>query len=225
MTETLSHKKGIKITSNLSTNRRQALKEFYKLQESQKQRLQELAEERAEAQPVQPTEIQQATTDEPDDGPNTDTKEPSLEDFEEFVKSSEFKTLLKVENKICEELNSNQSEIKSIIYNNYYELIKINDVLLNMKKRNEGTTDGDSDDVISNLSKIKSRVVELRGMDMNVIPSGSAKNKSLQKSLGGVLVAPRIPRDSLKTIEDMLPDLNGESLILQMNELKRKALN
>lgn len=110
-------------------SRRKLLKEFYKLQESNKKDLEKL----------DLTQTPQPETDLEDRD-----DELTLESFDEFVKSQDFKTLILKENSITEQLNSNQGEIKSIVYNNYYEFIKISNYLELLEKGSGRETNTDN---------------------------------------------------------------------------------
>ncbi|ESX01835.1 hypothetical protein KL918_004808 [Ogataea parapolymorpha] len=179
------------------SSRRKALKEFYKLQEQTQQQL----------------ENAQLTHEEPAEEP-----ELTLENVDDFIKNSDFKKLLETENEIIEQLNSNQAEIKSIIYNNYYELIKINDVLMDLKSWNS-----EDDGVGENLQKIRSKIQSLRTQDFQLLPEPvEVRGEKISKSINKLLLDNKIDKKTADAIDDSLPELSGESLLLQMNELKNK---
>ncbi|KAG7876431.1 hypothetical protein KL938_004499 [Ogataea parapolymorpha] len=179
------------------SSRRKALKEFYKLQEQTQQQL----------------ENAQLSHEEPAEEP-----ELTLENVDDFIKNSDFKKLLETENEIIEQLNSNQAEIKSIIYNNYYELIKINDVLMDLKSWNS-----EDDGVGENLQKIRSKIQSLRAQDFQLLPEPvEVRGEKISKSINKLLLDNKIDKKTADAIDDSLPELSGESLLLQMNELKNK---
>ncbi|KAG7797353.1 hypothetical protein KL944_004838 [Ogataea haglerorum] len=179
------------------SSRRKALKEFYRLQEQGQQQLEsaQLGHEEAAEEP-----------------------ELTLENVDEFIRNSDFKKLLETENDITEELNSNQAEIKSIIYNNYYELIKISDVLMELKSWNN-----EDDGVAENLHKIRGKIQSLRAQDLRLLAEPvEVKGEKISKSINKLLLDSKIDKKTADAIDDSLPELSGESLLLQMNELKNK---
>ncbi|KAH3678509.1 hypothetical protein WICMUC_001526 [Wickerhamomyces mucosus] len=114
----ISFKKPIKIKNELNSQRRNALKEFYKLQQEEKQL------------------NQKSQTDENNDN-NDDNSDDELENEvlqdkpvkEIDIINSDFKDILIHTNRLSSSINLINSSIKNIIYNNYYELIKLNDFL------------------------------------------------------------------------------------------------
>ncbi|KAG7703354.1 hypothetical protein KL929_004739 [Ogataea haglerorum] len=179
------------------SSRRKALKEFYRLQEQGQQQLEsaQLGHEETAEKP-----------------------ELTLENVDEFIRNSDFKKLLETENDITEELNSNQAEIKSIIYNNYYELIKISDVLMELKSWNN-----EDDGVAENLHKIRGKIQSLRAQDLRLLAEPvEVKGEKISKSINKLLLDSKIDKKTADAIDDSLPELSGESLLLQMNELKNK---
>ncbi|KAG7693644.1 hypothetical protein KL933_004590 [Ogataea haglerorum] len=179
------------------SSRRKALKEFYRLQEQGQQQLEsaQLGHEETAEKP-----------------------ELTLENVDEFIRNSDFKKLLETENDITEELNSNQAEIKSIIYNNYYELIKISDVLMELKSWNN-----EDDGMAENLHKIRGKIQSLRAQDLRLLAEPvEVKGEKISKSINKLLLDSKIDKKTADAIDDSLPELSGESLLLQMNELKNK---
>ncbi|KAH3667624.1 hypothetical protein OGATHE_003147 [Ogataea polymorpha] len=144
--------------------------------------------------------------------------ELTLENVDDFIQNSDFKKLLETENEIIQQLNSNEAEIKSIIYNNYYELIKINDVLMDLKSWN-----GEDDGVGENLQKIRNKIQSLRTQDFQLLPEPvEVRGEKVSKSINKLLLDNKIDKKTADAIDDSLPELSGESLLLQMNELKNK---
>lgn len=107
----LSFKKPLRVRNELSGKRRNALKEYYKL----KQQQQEVKEKKEESESEDEILTNEILQDKP-------IEEIDLQD-------AEFKEILQKTNKLTSSINLINSSIKDIIYNNYYELIKLNDYL------------------------------------------------------------------------------------------------
>lgn len=104
------------------SSRRKALQEFYHLQKQNQET------------------PDPETASEPTKAPNTDRKQSitngidfdDAESFKTYVKNTPIEEILKLRNTITGDLNSHDLEKKAIIYDNYYELIKLNDTLKNI---------------------------------------------------------------------------------------------
>lgn len=103
----ISHKKASK-----SEQRRNALKEYYRLQREQQQTL---PQKRPVAQ---------------------DDDEHSGEPQEIDLAHCDFRTLITQTNNLSASINTINSTTKNIVYNNYYELIKLNDFLNDLTQLN-----------------------------------------------------------------------------------------
>ncbi|CCH46024.1 Vacuolar protein sorting-associated protein [Wickerhamomyces ciferrii] len=114
----ISYKKPVKIKNELNEKRRNALKEYYKLKKQEK----EQKNVQQENKPVR---------DEDSDGEEI-TAEAPVDDID-FL-NVDFKDLVKDTNKLTSSINLINSSIKNIIYNNYYELIKLNDFLKDLNE-------------------------------------------------------------------------------------------
>ncbi|KAG0673367.1 hypothetical protein C6P40_003030 [Pichia californica] len=90
----------------------------------------------------------------------------SIDDMDEFVATESYINILKVENKVLDKLNSAKSEIKSTIYNNYYELIKINNILGDLIKPND--SDVHADTITDNLNTIRENMKKIKSLDIDV---------------------------------------------------------
>jgi hypothetical protein len=101
----ISHKKASK-----SEQRRNALKEYYKLKKQEG--------EKTAVPPPTPQE----------------TEEADLTPQEIDLSQCDFKTLITETNKLSSSINMINSTTKNIVYNNYYELIKLNDFLDDLKQ-------------------------------------------------------------------------------------------
>lgn len=103
------------------SSRRKALQEFYHLQ---KQQNQEVPTIEVQSEAPQTTDRKQSITN----GIDFD----DAESFKAYVKNTPIEDILKLRNTITGDLNSHDLEKKAIIYDNYYELIKLNDTLKNI---------------------------------------------------------------------------------------------
>ncbi|KAK6458122.1 uncharacterized protein RJT20DRAFT_29012 [Scheffersomyces xylosifermentans] len=115
------------------SSRRKALQEFYNIQQKEQEQQQD------QQQNDHHTATDGGKTNGSVEKKQYHTKESlaSLQDTEEmerFVKSSTIEDILKLRNTITSKLNSHDSEKKSIIYDNYYELIKLNQTLADISK-------------------------------------------------------------------------------------------
>jgi hypothetical protein len=98
-----------------------------------------------------------------------------IEDIDRFIATESYLNILKAENKVLDKLNSSKSEIKSIIYNNYYELIKINDVLEELTKPTDGKAYFES--INENLNTIRSNLTKIEGCDIDIFDDLHTKKK------------------------------------------------
>ncbi|ODV87802.1 hypothetical protein CANARDRAFT_26007 [[Candida] arabinofermentans NRRL YB-2248] len=214
--------------------RRKALQDFYKLQESQKKQLDQVTMENS-------NDVGDGGIDKTTNLPkqNIVETELTLDNFDSYISNTNFIKILETATKITENLNYNQSEIKSIIYNNYYELIKINDVLQNLNERNEQDIVKGKGGITENLNSIKENLQSLKEMDLDIfaedkkdqsvgdeatIESNDSidpqKMEELSKSINGLILSKKLSKSRLEMIDSLLPQLKGESIILQMNEIK-----
>lgn len=90
----------------------------------------------------------------------------SIGDLDEFIANESYLNILKVENKVLDQLNSSKSEIKSTIYNNYYELIKINNVLGDLLRPNDSEVY--SDTITHNLNTIRDNMQKIKSLDIDI---------------------------------------------------------
>lgn len=108
------------------SSRRKALQEFYHLQQSQ-------SNQRKNNEGENGNNEQDKSTEETDDNSAKAEVQPSslktAEDVEQFIKTSSTRDILKLRNKIQLQLSSSSQKKKEIIYDNYYELIKLSNML------------------------------------------------------------------------------------------------
>jgi len=115
----ISYKKPVKIKNELNEKRRNALKGYYKLQKQQKLEQSQSTRERKDS-------VQDVDSD------GEIVADQSVKEID--LVNSEFKDLLKDTNKLTSSINLINSSIKNIIYNNYYELIKLNEFLKDLNE-------------------------------------------------------------------------------------------
>lgn len=122
------------------SSRRKALQDFYKLHQ-----------EKGESTPEPaPQEAKEEETKDPEEPTlPEDLSDPSK--MKEFIKTASVSQLLKVRNTASGKLNYHDSEKKSIIYDNYYELIKLNQVLsdLSGKEKKKSVLDEEEKEVVT----------------------------------------------------------------------------
>ncbi|QPG73728.1 hypothetical protein FOA43_001041 [Brettanomyces nanus] len=201
--------------------RRRALKEFYKLQKEQLKQMETKVGAAEEANKSSMKEEEQQNEE--------DNRKLVLtvDNFDEYVKKVDFIRLLKEEDEILEELGNNQSEIKSIIYNNYYELIKINEILMNMKRNDDEDGGNEIKSVETNLNNVKKSLGTLKEVDLGALEEtkrDKIDRKVVEDMCKGInrMILGRGGKEIVDGIDGVLPELSGESLILQMNEVKER---
>lgn len=128
--EQISHKKASK-----SEQRRRALKEYYRLKRLEKE------------DGLKPTAAQ------------SNEDEPQAPEDELDLQKCDFKTLITQTNKLSLNINTISSTTKNIVYNNYYELIKLNDFLDDLTHLNIYSAVEDED----KKKKSKKSVLEILG--------------------------------------------------------------
>jgi len=113
------------------SSRRKALQEFYHLQ-------QQSHSNRAETGDTEKQELDRPQEEKEEDKSVKREIRPSdlktKEDVEQFIKTSSTKEILKLCNKIQLQLNSSSQKKKEIIYDNYYELIKLSNMLADLSE-------------------------------------------------------------------------------------------
>lgn len=99
----------------------------------------------------------------------------SIKDMDEFISTESYTDILQVENKVLDKLNSAKSEIKSTIYNNYYELIKINNVLGDLLKPSDSDVYPDS--ITDNLNTIRDNMQKIESLNIDIFDDVSSSTK------------------------------------------------
>ncbi|TID15821.1 hypothetical protein CANINC_004351 [Pichia inconspicua] len=145
-----SGNRGNKVALEAIKAQRDALKNFYKLKEQ-----------------TQAPQSQVKTH--PENASNLyvgDIDPSQIKDLRKFIEEEHYLNILKVENEVLDRLSNSKSEIKSIIYNNYYELIKINTVLEELLKPKDGKIY--FDEINNNLEKVRSNMEKLRSTNLDI---------------------------------------------------------
>ncbi|KAF3990224.1 hypothetical protein FT663_03268 [Candidozyma haemuli var. vulneris] len=133
------------------SSRRKALQDFYKLH-SETPKGNESEQELSSAEPKEEKENEEAKEQAVSEDHASSVEE--LNDpkkIEEFIKTASASELLKIRNSASGKLNFHDSEKKSIIYDNYYELIKLNQVLsdLSGKEKKRTVLEEDQKEIIT----------------------------------------------------------------------------
>lgn len=118
-------------------SRRKALQEFYQLQNQQPKDLP--SESTSSISESDKATLQPPFTE-------IDFQDPNA--FKEYIRNTNIKEILRLRNQISNTLNSHELEKKSIIYDNYYELIKLNNTLKNLH-----TVQTKSDDIMNTFTQ------------------------------------------------------------------------
>lgn len=150
--EQISYKKGARIKSELSEKRRNALKEYYKLKELEAKKRSSGAGDGAKT-----ASRQDALRD--NDSDDTDNLQAPIEEID--INSQDFSDILKKTNKITTSINFINSNIKNIVYNNYYELIKLNEFLKSLNTEPLIENSGDK----ANLNQLDGIMDEIEQFD------------------------------------------------------------
>lgn len=125
MAQQISHKKPLRV-SRLNQDRRQLLKEYYKL------------EEKGTAEGQEPPQREQ---DQPNDAESQPQDHKDSAEDDRPIAECEFSELVRLHNKLLKKETETNNSIKSTIYENYYDLIKVNDLLQEMSRANEPLLD------------------------------------------------------------------------------------
>jgi hypothetical protein len=98
-----------------------------------------------------------------------------IEDVNDFISTEPYLNILKMENKVLDKLNSSKSEIKSIIYNNYYELIKINTILDDLLTPHDDNVYLES--ISDNLATIRAKMEKVKSLDLDIFGDLQSNNE------------------------------------------------
>lgn len=228
-----SYKKPLRIRSQQSEKRRNALKEYYKLKEQQ-----ESLEASTSVAPGN-TPLPDALGDDEDDLEKEITEDRPISEID--LSKAEFKDVLKQTNRLSTFINLINSNIKNIIYNNYYELIKLNDFLkdlnelsldkvtkaedekkdvldfLNMKKNDIDDNTPVTLDT-QGLDKLRQLMHKIEVMDQNEYTKVATKNDTSVTS--GISTLIQLRDDNL-TLKESYKDQLKEKLTIWIDQLKK----
>ncbi|KAH3680090.1 hypothetical protein WICPIJ_008388 [Wickerhamomyces pijperi] len=216
----ISFKKHQKIKNEINSQRRQALKQFYKLQKQQEQ-----LQSNPLPQTTLPNTASHSHTTHSDKDTTTTTTQDSDDELEEEIRSgkpladidlqtSQFKDILKHVNKLSSSVNLINSDIKNIIYNNYYELIKLNDFLKDMSegKAMEGVR-------VDSVSGGNGGLLEmLKGLNKSAIENGS----SVTKTSSTLQVTDLSNLDQLQSLMDSIKTFNEKETTAATRNLEEE---
>ncbi len=147
MAEQISHKKSLKRVDN---EKRKRLKEYYGLKKNggdaeRDSGVSGAGSENADSSGVgesseNVSESRLATPEENSTGKEEDIK-AELENGNVDIKTRSLKELLQIQNVLLAEETEADNTIKNTIYDNYYDLIKVDDILREMSQLNSGIVD------------------------------------------------------------------------------------
>ncbi|EJS42930.1 vps51p [Saccharomyces arboricola H-6] len=147
MAEQISHKKSLRVSS-LNKDRRLLLREFYNLKNEPNKNEQnarvEGATNESHSEDGQGTDVNASARGSTDkqtmkgtlEAVEDDRKE-GTEDADEEIQNLPFKRLVQIHNKLLGKETETNNSIKNTIYENYYDLIKVNDLLKEITNANE----------------------------------------------------------------------------------------
>ena len=160
MAEQISHKKSLRI-NNLNKDRRLLLREFYNLKNDPNEGKQDASTEGdtsgRHSRDEHGTDVNESADENADELVQNDGLGVAVEDrnegkqqISEEIQKLPFKSLVQIHNKLLGKETETNNSIKNTIYENYYDLIKVNDLLKEI-------TDANKDQV----SKLKQTVETL----------------------------------------------------------------
>ncbi|KAG7666230.1 uncharacterized protein J8A68_000225 [[Candida] subhashii] len=214
------------------SSRRKALQEFYHIQEQSTSNTNSTTS-------TEETNTSTTTTPTPTTGSKVDLQD--VEQLKQFIQNSKIEDILALRNQMMYKLNSQDSEKKSIIYDNYYELIKLNNTLSDLSKKHPketgantgldalGIYSDESNDDNTGAAAADTKEIFLNNSLIELQEFVNSETKKFTGSFGSVLEAldSEISRsDSVASIttikEDSMPipdDIDREKLIEEINGL------
>ncbi|CAH6718999.1 hypothetical protein CLIB1444_01S19218 [[Candida] jaroonii] len=191
------------------SSRRKALQEFYHLQ---KQQNQEVPTIEVQSEAPQTTDRKQSITN----GIDFD----DAESFKAYVKNTPIEDILKLRNTITGDLNSHDSEKKAIIYDNYYELIKLNDTLKNISNPKPTNIMDTSEKLDHNAILTTLKELETFVDDNKVFNNPFPKVlDELQKDYDGADMASTASVDGIIESDNIADSIDRTQLIKEVNLL------
>lgn len=143
----------LRITSRNVSSRRKALQDFYKISEEKSQQSDNQRSSNDDAPRKEPEELE-AHTEEPDIASEIPINFENSEEVQKFLKLASIDNILKVRNKVSGKLLSQELTKKSIIYDNYYELIKLRQILDGVSKSSIVSTSSTDQNALDDLTKL-----------------------------------------------------------------------
>lgn len=132
-------------------SRRKALQEFYHIQQQRKQQEEANTTIDTTTEEVEPNRLRTESVSK-----KVNVDDPEL--LANYVKTTPIEEILSLRNSITSNLNSHDLEKKSIIYDNYYELIKLNQTLQNLSNPTSVDVAENSFTGLKNLDKPELKV-------------------------------------------------------------------
>lgn len=127
MAEQITHKKISRLNSKSNREKRQLLKEYYRLNKEQQDKERLTEEQNQEAKHEQP------------DGHGREGAAAAAAEENKPINESTLAELLHTHNKLLGKETEANSTIKNTIYENYYDLIKVNDLLKQVATEKDDT--------------------------------------------------------------------------------------
>lgn len=141
----------LRVSSRKVSSRRRALQDFYKIADEAS-----APTKKAEPKPNEFAETAQANTEEPEEMPSVSIDFDDPKAVKEFLRLASIQQMLEVRNGVSGKLLSQELTKKAIIYDNYYELIKLRQILEGVSKSSIVNTNT-ATSALDNLSNLKSR--------------------------------------------------------------------
>lgn len=139
-------------------SRRKALQDFYHIQD--------------QSTSSTNTNEETNTTTDNENPPSVNLQDP--DQLRQFIQTSKIEDILKLRNDMMYKLNSQDLEKKSIIYDNYYELIKLNDTLSDLSKKHP-TKNGTTTDMLNGLQIYNDKTNDGEGDTKEIFLNNSLK--------------------------------------------------
>ena len=147
----------LRVPSRKVSSRRRALQDFYKISEDDQKQKSEKSPEIGANEPEQTSHHLRETesTGETDSVASVDFED--AESIKQFLQLASINDLLKVRNGVSGKLLSQELTKKSIIYDNYYELIKLRQILDGVSKSSIVNTTQSTQSPLDDLTNLSSR--------------------------------------------------------------------
>lgn len=131
MAQQISHKKSLK---RVNRERRAQLKEYYKLEAPNET---DNSSKDSHESSLAPAVVVTHSKDQKPPQEDQHIREPKFPDQDQPIGQINFKDLVSMHNRLLRKETETNNSIKNTIYENYYDLIKVNDLLKSMTGANE----------------------------------------------------------------------------------------